>query len=75
MQLAKRPSMVGELAQGLPFSPGTLSRHLHVLNACGVISFQKRGTRLMYEIVPGGLTALSRWMGEVSTQGKRVKTS
>jgi DNA-binding transcriptional ArsR family regulator len=73
MQLAKRPCVVGELAQGLPLSLGTLSRHLHILNACGIIAFQKRGPRLMYEIVPGGLTAVSRWMGELSTLGKRAK--
>lgn len=75
MYLARPPCPAGELAEHLPISWTTLSRHLHILNACGVIAYERRGTRLMYELVPAGLTAIGRWMEQVSAENRRQKSS
>ena len=46
---------VGELADGLPVSRPAVSQHLRVLEAAGLVSARREGTRRLYRLDPGGL--------------------
>ena len=73
LHLARRSCPAGELAQLFNHSWATLSRHLHVLTACGVIMYERRGPRLVYQLVPGGLHEIQRWMTHVPAYVSRSR--
>lgn len=63
-RLAKRPSAVGELADGLPVSRPAVSQHLKVLKDAGLVIETQDGTRRIYRIDPEGLGELRRWLDQ-----------
>ena len=57
-RVRRRPSAVGELAQGLPVSRPAVSQHLRVLKDAGLVTEQREGTRRIYRLDPGGVAEL-----------------
>jgi DNA-binding transcriptional ArsR family regulator len=56
------PRAVGEIAAGLPVSRPAVSQHLRVLEGAGLVSARRDGTRRLYRVDPGGLTALRAYI-------------
>jgi DNA-binding transcriptional ArsR family regulator len=56
------PQPVGRIAAQLPVSRPAVSQHLRVLERAGLVRHQVNGTRHVYEIDPGGLEGLRRWL-------------
>ena len=61
-RLARGPTAVGELAQGLPVSRPAVSQHLRVLKRAGLVSDQREGSRRLYEIDLDGVDALRTYL-------------
>jgi DNA-binding transcriptional ArsR family regulator len=61
-RLAQGPRAVGDIADGLPVSRPAVSQHLRVLRDAGLVVVTKDGTRRLYEVDPGGLGALRRYL-------------
>ena len=61
-RVAKRPSPVGALAQGLPISRPAVSQHLRVLKAAGLVTETTVGTRHIYRVDPRGIAAMRDWL-------------
>lgn len=66
-QLAKGEATVGQLALPQPLSPGTLSKHLHVLERAGLIARERDGRFLRTRLSPGPLWHGSSWIEDVRT--------
>lgn len=60
--LARGPSAVGALAQGLPVSRPAVSQHLKVLKDAGLVSETAEGTRRVYRLDPRGIGAIRDWL-------------
>lgn len=60
--LATGPSAVGPLAARLPVGRPAVSRHLRTLTDAGVVEHRSYGTRHLYSLAPGGLTAAQQWL-------------
>src|SRR5919108_2203365 len=56
--LAEGPRAVGELARELPVSRPAVSQHLKVLKEAGMVVDRPVGNRRVYQLNPGGLSAL-----------------
>ena len=56
------PLAVGELAAGLPVTRPAVSQHLRVLEAAGLVSAQRAGTRRLYRIDLQGVGALRDYL-------------
>jgi len=52
------PLSVTDIAAGLPVSRPAVSQHLRVLRDAGLVSERRAGTRRIYRLEPGGLSAL-----------------
>lgn len=63
--LARRPASVQELADRLPISRPAVSQHLKVLRDGGLVASSAEGTRRIYRLNPGGVTALRSWLDGV----------
>jgi DNA-binding transcriptional ArsR family regulator len=63
-QLRSGGRSVGTIAGHLPVSRPAVSQHLKVLKEAGLVREQRDGTRRIYEIDPGGLGALRRWLDQ-----------
>jgi len=61
-RLARRPSAVGALAEGLPVSRPAVSQHLRVLKEAGLVTDEANGTRRIYRIDPAGIGAIRAWL-------------
>ena len=61
-RLAKGPSAVGQLAQGLPVSRPAVSQHLAILKSAGLVIDRAAGAKRVYHIDPQGLGALRAWL-------------
>jgi DNA-binding transcriptional ArsR family regulator len=57
-RLRRRPTSVGELAEGLPVSRPAVSQHLRVLREAGLVIETRQGTRRIYRIDADGVVAL-----------------
>jgi DNA-binding transcriptional ArsR family regulator len=55
---------VAELAQGFPVSRPAISQHLRVLKDAGLVIDQRHGTRRLYQLDPGGLSALRAYLDQ-----------
>ena len=55
---------VGALANGLPVSRSAVSQHLSVLKEAGLVTNSIVGSRHVYEIDPGGLGDLRKWLDQ-----------
>jgi DNA-binding transcriptional ArsR family regulator len=60
--LATRPMSVAELAEGFSVSRPAISQHLKVLKQAGLVSDRPDGTRRIYQLDPGGLSALRDYL-------------
>src|SRR5919108_353142 len=56
------PRAVGELAAELPVTRPAVSQHLRVLEAAGLVSAEKAGTRRLYRIELQGVGALRDYL-------------
>lgn len=65
---------VCELVPLFDVSQPSVSHHLKVLRDAGLVGSEKRGLWVYYYVVPGGLAALSDWLGGSGpvTPGDRV---
>lgn len=61
-RVAKRPSAVGELANGLPVTRPAVSQHLKVLKEAGLVEDRPDGARRIYFIDSRGLGAIRTWL-------------
>ena len=61
-RLRRGPLAVGELAAELPVTRPAVSQHLRVLEAAGLVSAQKAGTRRLYRIDLQGVGALRDYL-------------
>ena len=61
-RLREGPRAVGELAAELPVTRPAVSQHLRVLEAAGLVSAQKAGTRRLYRIDLQGVGALRDYL-------------
>ncbi len=48
--LAERPSNVTSLTESLRLPQSTVSRHLRILRSSGLVSYQRQGREVMYEL-------------------------
>ena len=60
--LSAGPTPVGQLAVRLPVGRPAVSKHLRVLSNAGLITHRSAGTRNLYMLAPGGLTAAQQWL-------------
>lgn len=60
-RLARNPSAVGDLAQGLPVSRPAVSQHLKVLQDAGLITHEREGTRRIYAVDPAALESVRQY--------------
>ena len=61
-RLARRPSPVGELAEGLPVSRPAVSQHLKVLREAGLVTDSKEGSRRLYRVDPDGVAGMREYL-------------
>jgi DNA-binding transcriptional ArsR family regulator len=67
---------VGELAAGLPVSRPAVSQHLRVLEAVGLVTHRRNGTKHIYELDSAGVRILRDWVdGFWSDALARFKTA
>lgn len=63
--LLRGEKTAGELAEHFHHSRPVLSKHLRVLEVTGLIVFDRRGTQLVYRIVPQAFDPMRQWMARV----------
>jgi len=56
------PQPVGVIAKALPVSRPAVSKHLRVLEAAELVTYQKRGNRNVFELDRRGFEAARRWL-------------
>jgi DNA-binding transcriptional ArsR family regulator len=61
-RLARRPSPVGELAEGLPVSRPAVSQHLKVLREAGLVTDSRAGSRRLYRVNPDGVAGMREYL-------------
>ena len=57
-KLAREPSSVGALAEGLPVSRPAVSQHLKALKEAGLVAESRKGTARIYSVDPAGLAEI-----------------
>lgn len=57
-KLAREPSSVGALAEGLPVSRPAVSQHLKALKEAGLVAERRKGTARIYSVDPAGLAEI-----------------
>lgn len=60
--LSAQPHSVQELADQLPISRPAVSRHLRLLSNAGLVTEEQQGTRHLYRLHEGGLTAVRAYL-------------
>jgi rhodanese-related sulfurtransferase/DNA-binding transcriptional ArsR family regulator len=68
--LAQRPRSVDELAQASKQSVANASQHLQALHAAGLVSREREGTRVRYELAGDGVVRL--WIALRDTSAKQL---
>jgi DNA-binding transcriptional ArsR family regulator len=61
-RVARRPSAVGKLAEGLAVSRPAVSQHLRILLAAGLVAQRRAGTRSIYQLDPRGVEAMRGYL-------------
>jgi DNA-binding transcriptional ArsR family regulator len=56
--LVERERTVGDIADQLPVSRPTVSKHLRLLEGAGLVGFRSEGTRNFYSVRPEALASL-----------------
>ena len=60
--LAHKSLTVNSVAENFSISRPAISKHLRILNECGVIHFQKKGRERMCELQPQNLMPVADWV-------------
>ncbi len=63
--LAKRPRVVGDIAEHLPVTRSAVSQHLRVLKDAGFVGHRSSGTRRLYYVDPEGLSRLRAYLDDM----------
>ena len=63
-RLRSGPMSVAEIASTMPVSRPAVSQHLAVLKEAGLVKDQPVGTRRVYYVDPGGLSAVRAWFDQ-----------
>jgi DNA-binding transcriptional ArsR family regulator len=63
-RLRAGPASVKDVAAALPVSRPAVSQHLKALKLAGLVADHAEGTRRVYQIDPGGLGELRRWLDQ-----------
>lgn len=61
-RLSKGPAAVTELARPFSMALPSLTQHLNVLEACGLVTSSKSGRVRTYQLVPSSLTRADMWL-------------
>jgi DNA-binding transcriptional ArsR family regulator len=61
-RLAQKAQSVGELASKASVSRPAVSQHLKALGDAGLVSFERVGTRNVYQVTPEGLQPLQHYL-------------
>lgn len=56
------PQPVGAIAESLPVSRPAVSKHLRLLEAAELVTYQKRGSSNVFELDPRGFAAARSWL-------------
>jgi ArsR family transcriptional regulator len=67
-KLRVEPWCVCELAADLGLNKSIASKHLSLLEEVGLLSVEKKGTRVTYTLIEPGLVEIARCRGEASVQ-------
>lgn len=67
--LRKGERQASELMEGANFQLSTLSEHLRILRALGLVTYKRRGTRLIYQLNSAPLLEAATWLASMD---KRV---
>jgi len=65
--LAQKPQTVNTVADNFEISRPAVSKHLKILNECGLIEIYKRGRKRYCQIQPGNLKQISEWVEQYRT--------
>jgi len=65
----KGPLGVNELSEALGITPSAVSQHLKVLRYAGLVSSERKGYRLPYEVDPAALEQCKEFLNDVCTCG------
>jgi DNA-binding transcriptional ArsR family regulator len=63
-----RPRSVTELSEGRPISRQAVTKHLHALEAAGVVGSVRAGRETRFALVPGRLAAARDYLDTVGRQ-------
>lgn len=61
-RVARRPSSVGKLAEGLDVTRPAVSQHLKVLLRAGLVVQRRDGNRCIYQVDPRGVAAMRDYL-------------
>jgi DNA-binding transcriptional ArsR family regulator len=61
-KLAQGPLNATQLREGIPVSQPAMSQHLALLREAGLIRQGRNGKYVDYEVEPGGILAIARWL-------------
>jgi DNA-binding transcriptional ArsR family regulator len=61
-RVARRPSAVGKLAEGLDVTRPAVSQHLKVLLRAGLVVQRRDGNRCIYQVDPRGVAAMRDYL-------------
>lgn len=67
--LRRGERQASELLDGADFRLSTLSEHLRILREVGLVTYRRRGTKLMYELNHTALLEAAAWLASID---KRV---
>ncbi len=70
--VARHPCSVGDLANQLPVSRPAVSQHLRVLKDGGLVVSRSEGTRRIYQVDPGGVSALRAYLDRIWDEALRA---
>jgi DNA-binding transcriptional ArsR family regulator len=61
-RVAKRPTSVGKVAEGLHVSRPAVSQHLRVLLEAGLVRQRREGAKSIYQVDPRGVQAMRDYL-------------
>ncbi|MEM9686814.1 MAG: metalloregulator ArsR/SmtB family transcription factor [Bacteroidota bacterium] len=62
--LAKEPLTINKVAGNFEISRPAISKHIKILNECGIIIIRKKGRTRYCEIQPENLLPVSEWIAQ-----------
>lgn len=62
--LAKEPLTINEVAGNFEISRPAISKHIKILNECGIVIIRRKGRTRYCEIQPENLLPVSEWIAQ-----------